>query len=467
METTVYRGVFIPGSMPSSLDDIPLRPDNFGIYWSTDFYTAWLMSIGQKGGFATPYETGYGLVAEANVDDESILNDYRTMLSRSDIMDMWYEGEEGAEDYIPDDIDYDEEGDLSPFDVLEEYTWETLPPEWLEGLRQKGYAWDEESSQFRYDEHEVTLKRGSSVDLHKVHIFDKYMRDPTPQATFDVNTTVTASILSPLRETLDPAIWQGDRLREEIKEQIYAGINDALGDLIEDPASYVPRVIVIGSITGLQYDEDADVDVNVLVDVEGMAEDLQVDSEELRMTVRKNFIDLNGELVPGTLHPVNYFLSVDSTYPPADGIYDVMTDTWIKRPGVAVPEDWDPFNSLSDALERAEQLAEKIDNKWGQVMRAQKAMDKYPKAALPHKRRLIRNLKALKKIFVNLHEERVEVMELAKKQGLDPPQMSTPNVVYKALEWWGALDILHKAMGALRGYKETGELMLGGDDGGF
>lgn len=271
------------------------------------------------------------------------------------------------------------------------------------------------------------------------------------------------SILSPVRETRDPTIWDHDPMHPtmtpDAKAFIIDTIHDQLAPIGEGYNEFVWRILVIGSITGFQYDDDSDVDTNVTMELDEWASTMAVDPEELRHTVLKTFIKNNDQhFIPGTAHPLNLFLVTDSTMPLADGIYDVLEDVWLKQPGEPTSDNWDPYNAFNDAIERAETLAERIDTKWGIVQREFKAIQRYPEQAGVHKKKLLRNLRSLERIFKTLQDERHAVFNQAKENGEEPPQGATPNVVYKYLEWGGELDTLHHVMEALKVYSESGEL---------
>lgn len=265
-----------------------------------------------------------------------------------------------------------------------------------------------------------------------------------------------ASILSPVRESLDEKIWDGDHLKPEVSEFCLSVIEDYLKNFMaeEEIPVHLRRVILIGSITGYQYDEDADLDANVFVDLDTLSDNLGLEKELLIYEMRSKLKEVNGELYPGTSHPVNLFLSTEEGYPPADGIYDMFTDEWIKKPGH--PGEIDPYSNLKDAIDRAEQLAEKIDSKWGAAQRTKQEIDRYPQSAPQIKRQYIRYLKSLKRILDNVVNERRETFDLARKQEIDPPQASVPNVVYKYLEYNGLLDHLHEADKTLKVYEQHG-----------
>ena len=94
---------------------------------------------------------------------------------------------------------------------------------------------------------------------------------------------------------------------------------------------------MIGSILTKRYRNDADLDINVLFDV---PKDKQ---EEERLRLSKQFLssknpdNIQGKLIPGTKHPVNYYLITDQeTYDDqnnkADAVFDITNNKFVKRP---------------------------------------------------------------------------------------------------------------------------------------
>jgi len=94
---------------------------------------------------------------------------------------------------------------------------------------------------------------------------------------------------------------------------------------------------LIGSILTKRYRNDADLDINVLFDV---PEDKR---EEERLRLSKQFLassnpdNIQGKLIPGTRHPVNYYFVTDrKTYDDqnakADAVYSIKGQKFIKRP---------------------------------------------------------------------------------------------------------------------------------------
>ena len=93
----------------------------------------------------------------------------------------------------------------------------------------------------------------------------------------------------------------------------------------------VKKYSLIGSILTKRYRDDADLDINVLFDVP------EEDRETARKELASNLRNINGKLVPGTKHPVNYYVITDPELKKkndamADGVFDIDENEFIRRP---------------------------------------------------------------------------------------------------------------------------------------
>ena len=92
----------------------------------------------------------------------------------------------------------------------------------------------------------------------------------------------------------------------------------------------VLKYSLVGSILTKTYRDDADLDINVLFDVP--LEDRDVIRKELAKSLR----NINGALVPGTKHPINYYIITDPNVKEtndkmADAVFDIKNNTFIRK----------------------------------------------------------------------------------------------------------------------------------------
>ena len=144
------------------------------------------------------------------------------------------------------------------------------------------------------------------------------------------------SIIDIPRSTYAPGVFDSaDTKDPKIKPSVKAMIDKQIEDFAKEYP--VLKITLIGSILTKRYRNDADLDINVLFDV---PKDKQ---EEERLRLSKQFLsvknpdNIQGKLIPGTKHPVNYYLITDQeTYDDqntkADATFDVRNDKFIKRP---------------------------------------------------------------------------------------------------------------------------------------
>ena len=136
------------------------------------------------------------------------------------------------------------------------------------------------------------------------------------------------SILDPVQRTRCRDIFdENDRIRPEVKSFIEDTFYKWYNELDYKPFK-VAGFKLIGSSTGYQYTDISDIDVQVYCDMDPAIGDPVP-------YFKKMFRQLpNGNLLPGTSHPINYF-QVDSENPPADikveNRYDMATNVWEKK----------------------------------------------------------------------------------------------------------------------------------------
>ena len=144
------------------------------------------------------------------------------------------------------------------------------------------------------------------------------------------------SIIDIPRSTYAPGVFDNaDTKDPKIKSSVKAMIDKQVKDFEKEYP--VLKITLIGSILTKRYRNDADLDINVLFDV---PKEKQED-ERLRLSKQflssKNPENIQGKLIPGTKHPVNYYIITDQeTYDDqnkkADAVFDIKNNKFVKRP---------------------------------------------------------------------------------------------------------------------------------------
>ena len=114
----------------------------------------------------------------------------------------------------------------------------------------------------------------------------------------------------------------------------------------------VKKYSLIGSILTKRYRDDADLDMNILFDVP------EEDREEARKELASSLRNINGKLVPGTKHPINYFIITDPELKKkndamADGVYDIDENEFVRRP---TEDTFDPEKYEADFQKKVKEI---------------------------------------------------------------------------------------------------------------
>lgn len=262
---------------------------------------------------------------------------------------------------------------------------------------------------------------------------------------------VTESVLDPVHDTLAKEVWTEDE--EHIKEKHRSFILDKLYEWLDkmDVEAEPKMVAIVGSITTYQYTDSSDIDVNVVIDVD----------EEKRKEILK-FLP-NESPLPGTKHPVNYYISKDaeSNIQKKESAYDLLNDEWIKK-----PEQSDVVVPYSYVLEIAKFFMDGIDARIAEYERDKIELELYKdymdrkdlsvdkdslRDAIENKEVEIRadldaiytGLKMVKSFRNKAFEEDYESKFMIKIETTNP-DFSINNLVYKIIERFGYLDKLKK-----------------------
>ena len=147
---------------------------------------------------------------------------------------------------------------------------------------------------------------------------------------------IKESIIDIPRRTYAPGVFdKADTKDPKIKPSVKKQIQDQIKEFEKEYP--VIKIALIGSILTKRYRNDADLDINVLFDVP------KEKQEDERLALSKKYLsasnpdNIQGELIPGTKHPINYYFITDQkTYDDqnkkADAVFDIENDKFIKRP---------------------------------------------------------------------------------------------------------------------------------------
>ena len=148
--------------------------------------------------------------------------------------------------------------------------------------------------------------------------------------------TFTESIIDAPRRTYAPGVFDD---ADTSDPKIKASVRKIVDAQIKEFAKEYPviKIGLVGSILTKRYRNDADLDFNVLFDVP------KEKQEDERINLSKKYLsasnpdNIQGKLIPGTEHPINYYLITSAeTYKDqedkADAVFDIENNKFTKRP---------------------------------------------------------------------------------------------------------------------------------------
>ena len=152
----------------------------------------------------------------------------------------------------------------------------------------------------------------------------------------NITISINESVIDIPRRTYAPDVFDDEDTSDpKIKANVKAMIDKQIKEFEKEYP--VLKTTLIGSILTKRYRNDADLDINVLFDVPLEKQE----DERLRLSKQflssKNPDNIQGKLIPGTKHPVNYYIITDKeTYDDqnekADAVFDIESNRFIKRP---------------------------------------------------------------------------------------------------------------------------------------
>ena len=148
---------------------------------------------------------------------------------------------------------------------------------------------------------------------------------------------IKESIIDIPRRTYAPGVFdRADTDSPILKQSIINIIKNDIKKHIE-PYGDVERVYIIGSILTKTYRNDADVDIDIVIKPNAIGEE---EVEKVRKDLVGKFMgQVNGKNIPGTQHPINYYIQVDRQISDdhlknADGHFDVLNNMFTKVPNI-------------------------------------------------------------------------------------------------------------------------------------
>jgi predicted nucleotidyltransferase len=163
-----------------------------------------------------------------------------------------------------------------------------------------------------------------------------------------------------INETLEPAFWQNDRLKEEIKQNLVAIAVDFFDNLGfgEDFEGQIEDITFTGSLANFNWTKHSDIDIHLIVDFSKIDENYDLVREYFSAKT-SNWNKMHEIKIFG--YEVEVYVQDSNEEHISSGVYSIMDDEWLiepvrKEPDVDASMVMRKVNSFSDMVERAEDL---------------------------------------------------------------------------------------------------------------
>ena len=176
---------------------------------------------------------------------------------------------------------------------------------------------------------------------------------------------VSANVFDPIQSQLDQAVFNGTDLRYSVQKFVVKTYFRALDRYLGVQGTEWADLYFTGSLTTYQYSETSDADHSVFPNYELIWKHLNIDPDTCRKAlIEMSIEDLDAIFIPGTLHPIQYFVMPYGTHP-HDVFKPGLRSAWdyFDRSWIVPPERERVHNVQSefpDIYQRAAAMADKM-----------------------------------------------------------------------------------------------------------
>jgi len=131
-----------------------------------------------------------------------------------------------------------------------------------------------------------------------------------------------------LKETLNPKIWDGDRIHPEVAQKLMQIANNFWAGLDLKDVEIVD-IIITGSIANYNWTRMSDIDLHILVNFADVDENTDLVGAFFR-NVRANWNKTHNIMIRG--HEVEVYLQEASEPHISSGTYSLLNNEWVQKP---------------------------------------------------------------------------------------------------------------------------------------
>jgi arsenate reductase-like glutaredoxin family protein/predicted nucleotidyltransferase len=250
------------------------------------------------------------------------------------------------------------------------------------------------------------------------------------------------SIIDHEKPTLNPIVWdlETEKIKPETKKIILKPLFDFFKQ-INLPLYDIYSINIIGSIGSKRYRPDSDIDVQVLLKPS--------ENWEVEEIIEKIPL-INDKILPGTKHPIEYYIETYDNLKTHLFNYDIINDVWINR-GEELYIDVDYYRDLiRDKIKDFNDLLFELDSN----IIDYEDIKYFANERDPETLRKINN--KIEEIKQDMEKIRLEYKKLKEERKTNYSDESIANITYKFLQKYNLLRRMQKVSNLLEdGFQTT------------
>ena len=131
-----------------------------------------------------------------------------------------------------------------------------------------------------------------------------------------------------LKDDLNPKVWEGDKIKKDIREQLLKIANDYFSGLDLKDVD-LKDIMLTGSLANFNWSDYSDFDLHLLIDFSDINEDTELVKKYLD-AAGKNWNDQHDIIIDGFDLEI-YSQDVNEEHT-STGVYSLKNDKWIEKP---------------------------------------------------------------------------------------------------------------------------------------
>lgn len=234
-----------------------------------------------------------------------------------------------------------------------------------------------------------------------------------------------AGILDPFQPTLNECLWENEKLKPEVRNDIIKIANE----LAEITGVEISDLLIYGGAAGYQYSSESDIDVSVYPNYN---EEIEKNYEKILDIFRGRIEEICGMELHFFLKGINEKERREAS----ESVYDIINDAWITKPQKC---DFNPYERWADKIMEAEKIESMLKQQLADLKLYLSRISSIDQATPI----LTKFAEVISKLRIQRKEEHLSLRDKAVQEDVSVEDRATQNeITWKHLDKAGILKVL-------------------------